>query len=616
MPIFHEVVDGPEFQRVWGLARRPIPDPLATESRSLAVELTRVLAKRPNPWPGSLYPTQALALREIWECRGAVLPIRTGGGKTLTAALAMAIMKPKRPLLVVPAAMLVDCETTWRRLYQDWRIPAYEDIQVLSYEKISAPSSGAKVLPDGTEIYPDIVARLRPDMVVMDEAHRFADTSAAGTRRMGRYLEANPSTVVVAMSGTLIRRSLSDAAHVLQWGLGDNAPLPCEWKELQAWSDATDPKPAKGKKTSPGALMTHVDTDRYDASESSEDARGVVCEAIGQRILETKGVVGSADGNLNIPASIEPYYIADEDEAIEAEYVKLLQGDEAEGRAAWSLPDGTLLADSTQLARPLNTLSFGFVLVQDPAPPEEYRLSSSGWSKAVRDVVKYQSHLNLDSEWQVRDAVERGLLPEHEETLLAWRNARAHYTATTGLREPPSKAVWFSDEVIGEVERWLKQGPGVIWCSWRALGDRLSKELQLPYFGAGKLDSKGRHVTKLKKGESAILSHASVGTGTDGIQHCHSRALWMCPPNEQSLARLWRPGFAFERVENFLYVGSGSCLARFWRAKGLADNFAGRLSGNAQKLSIIDNSVPERLNQEGRRWTSVIGSVDSTGDDA
>lgn len=618
MPMFFEVQADDEFERVFGLPRRPIPDPTSTAAAALAAEVTSRLARSKTPWPGPLYPTQALALKEIYESRGAVLPIRTGGGKTLTSALALAVMQPKRPMLLVPAAMIKDTEASWRKLEVHWRIPRFEDVTLLSYEKVSSPSSGAKTLPDGTEIYPDIVRRYNPDMIVMDEAHRFGDISAAGTRRIGRYLADNPEVVVVAMSGTLIRRTVKDAAHIFEWALGDRAPLPVQWESLQAWADATDPRQTKGKRTGAGALLQQLSASEsaaYDEAASQEDAAGVVCGMLGRRILETPGVVGSADGPLNIPAVLRPYYVADEDEAIEEEYVRLLEGDEDSGRAAWTLPDGTVLPDAIALARPLNTLSFGFVLVQDPAPPEDYRLAASAWGKAVRDTVKYRHWLNLDSEWQVRDAVDRGVIPEFAELLAAWRGASAHYTATTGLREPPSKPIWVSDEVIGEVARWLKGGPGVVWVSWRALGERLSKELGLPYFAGGKVDAKGRHVTKLKKGESALLSLASVGTGSDGIQRCHYRALWMCAPSEQPLARLHRPGFEWDRVENDIYLGSGSCLARFWRQVSLAENFAGRLSGSAMKLSYFENEMPRTMGMDGRRWTTVAGS-ETTGEDA
>jgi hypothetical protein len=556
----------------------------------------------------------------MWESRGAVLPVRTGGGKTLIAAASIAIMRPKRPLLVVPASMLVDAEETWRRLHQHWRIPTFEDVSVLSYEKISSPGSGAKTLPDGQQIYPDIIQRLRPDMVVLDEAHRFGDVSAAGTRRVGRYLEGHPETIVVAMSGTLIRRSLSDAAHIMYWALRDRSPLPREWKELQAWSDATDPRPSKGKRTDPGALLSHMPPGlrtAYETADFSEDARGAVCELIGQRILETAGVVGSADGPLQIPADLKPYYVQNEDEAIEQEYVRLLEGDEENDRPAWALADGTLLADAQSLARPLNTLSFGFYQIQDPAPPEEYKQASSAWASAVRNTIKYLPGLNLDSEFMVRDAVERGILPEHAETLAAWRQAKLDYSAATGLREPPSKPVWISDEVVEEVRRFLKDGPAYVWVSWRALGERLSKDLGLPYFSGGKTDASGRHVTRLKNGESAVLSMAAVGTGTDGLQAKGiSRQLWLCAPQEQALARVHRPGFTGEKVENFVYCGSGSCLARFWRQVGLAQNFAQRLSGSASKLCYFENEMPERLPEEGRRWSTVVGSVDSSDGDA
>lgn len=620
MPIFQSVQAGPELERVFALPRRPIPDPASSEALALAGELTAMLRRVPVPYPfrcatDILYATQALALRELWETRGLLCPIRAGMGKTLTGYLAFAILRPKRPMLVVPASMLEDTIAEYQKFERDWRGPALADVTIFSYEKISHMGSGAKTLPDGSVIYDDIITRHRPDMIVMDECHRFGTVSATGTRRVGRYLAENQDVVVLGMSGTLIRKSLNDAAHIMHWCLGDSAPLPLEWEELAAWSDATDARSQNGKRTDYGSLLDYLtpeETRAFQETEFPDDARGIVCGMLGRRILETKGVVGSQDGPLSIPARLDPQEVLRPDEAIEEEYRRLLEGDG--DRPAWALPDGTLLPDARSLARPLTTLSYGFYLQQEPPPPPEYRTAASSWFSEVRNVIKYRAHLRLDSEWMVRDAVDRGVLPEMTDLLAEWRAARAAYTAATGQNEPPSVPTWVSDEVVGEVKGWLKEGTGIVWVAYVALGERLTKELGIAYFGAGKVDAKGRHVLKLRKGEPAIMSIASVGTGTNTLQFKHSRNLWMSAPNEQSLARTHRPGQEADSVQNDIYLGSGQLLRRFWNAHATARNFAGAISKQSQRLEYMECSVPRALEEPGQRFGNAVDG--DAGEDA
>ncbi len=587
-----------------------------------------MLKRTPIPYPfrspsDCLYATQALALQEIWERKGAVLPIRVGAGKSLLAYLSIAIMKPKRPMLIVPAAMIIDTEQEWRKFERHWRGPRFEDVVILSYEKISNPSSAEKVLPDGQVIWPDIMERNRPDMIVMDECDRAGDVAATGTIRIGRYIETH-RPIVVAMSGTLIRKSLKDAAHIFEWALGEEyapLPLPAQFKSLQAWSDCLDAKGGKGgKRTEPGALLTKLTPEerrQYDEADSADDARGVVCGMVGVHILETPGVVGSQDGPLTLPGRIDPCYVKDEDDEIERQFGLLLDGDENEGRAKWTMPDGLLLPDARALAAPLVTLGMGFFLQQDPRPPESYRLCRSAYNAAVREVVEKRPELKLDSEFVVRKAIREGRLPEMEGFLEAWEDEQRTYRETTGFAQPPSVPLWVSDEVVDEVRRWLDAGTGLVWCSYVALGNKLSKALKLPYFGASKIDATGRHVTKLRRGEPAILSIASCGRGLNGLQFVANRQLWLGAPSEQPLARCHRVGQEAPMVYNDIYLGSAAALARYQRQKSSAVNFAGAISRQAQKLQYLADYMPERLNMEGKRWKPVsTKDVADVGEDA
>ena len=615
MSIFAQVRPHTELDRMFSLPARQQPDLSSAEALALAAEVTRLLARTTNPWPGVLYPIQALALKELYDSRGLMGLIRVGGGKTLLSALAFTVLRAERPMLILPSSMVVDCKKTWARLAEHWHIPPLSSVTVLAYEKISAPAAGARTLPDGTTCYPDLVTRHSPDVIVADECHKLGTMSAAGTRRVGRYLHEHPSTIFVGLSGTAIRRSFKDAAHLMEWALHENSPLPREWEPLEQLADATDARTSSGLRTDPGVLLDHLtpaESQAYYGAESPEDARAEVTGMVGRRILQTAGVISSSDGPLGIPARLDPVFPEDEDPAIEEEIRLLIKGDEASGRLPGSLPEGTLLPDAMALARPLTTLPLGFYLIQDPPPPDAYRAAASAWASEVRTVIKYGS-TQLDSEWQVKDAVRRGVLPEMSELLAEWEAQRAAYREATGLREPPSVPRWISDETIRAVEAWLSKGAGLVWVSYVALGQRLAKDLGIEYFGGGKLDSKGRHVTDLRRGEPAILSHASVGVGTNGLQEHMSRCLYLCAPTEQSLGRLHRPGQLADVVLNDVYLGGAQHLRRYWRAVDLAKNFASRIAG-PQKYDYFQSTVPQEVDRGGYRWSNAASG--DSGEDA
>lgn len=613
MAIFPRVNRDEELERIFSLPSRPNPDPNSPEARHLARELTQLLRKVPAPWPlkspeDTIFPVQALALKELWENRGLLALLRTGAGKSLLVKLAFAVMRPERPMLVVPAAMVKDTKLAWKNFDRDWHGPTLAQVTILSFEKIGTPSSGARVLPDGQVVYPAIIERHSPDMIICDEVHKLGSTSSASTKRVGRYMEANPSVVFMGATGTFLRSSIKQGCHVAEWALGDKSPLPTTWETAEAWADAVDARSGNAVRTSPGALLEQLtpgEAREYDNADSAEDARGVLAGMLGRRLFSTAGVIGSAGTSLGIPARLDAVLPEDEDPAIEAQYEQLV--------TTYQTPDGQEIPDALALSRPLTTLGLGFILLQDPLPPEDYRQAASSWFKAVRNVIKYQAHLNLDTEALVRDAVQRGGLAELQGTLGAWLSAQAAYRAATGLREPASKPTWYSDETIRLCEQWLKDGTGLIWVAYRALGHRISKELGISYFGQGKVDSNGRHVTELKPGEPAVLSISSCGTGLDGLQVLHHRALWTCSPTTQSLGRLHRPLQEADCVYNDVLLSSAQSVRRYWRTVRTSLNFEAALSGSPSKFATFESSMPESVERPGYRWSNSTG-FDDDGD--
>lgn len=366
---FTDVKEGAEFMRIVGLARRAIPSQDDPEAIELAEMLTNRLAKTPTPYPGRLRAIQGLALKECWENRGGVGMIRVGGGKTLIDFLLPEILQTARPLIITKAMMIPDMEAERRKLAKDWHIRSAHQCPIVSFEKLAAPSSGEKLDDDGKVIIKSLLSRLAPTLIIIDEAHSWADSGSVGAKRMKAFLEDNPDCIVWAQTGTFFKTSIKDASHIFQWCLRDRAPLPYDFKERETWASHLDARsPGKGGvHAGVGALLTLLDAATktlYDLSDYDEQL-AIIRRAVARRILETPGVIGTQDPPLDIGLEIDHIVPADDDEDIE-ELFKILAGDpsDPENYPGWRLPDGTEIPDGIVMARHRGTSGYGHWNVQ------------------------------------------------------------------------------------------------------------------------------------------------------------------------------------------------------------------------------------------------------------
>ena len=86
----------------------------------------------------------------------------------------------------------------------------------------------------------DILERLKPDLIVADEAHYLRHKTSARTRRFLRYFHNNRCNFV-ALSGTITAKSLLDYAHLLELALRERTPIPLNRYELERWAACIDP---------------------------------------------------------------------------------------------------------------------------------------------------------------------------------------------------------------------------------------------------------------------------------------------------------------------------------------------------------------------------------------
>lgn len=224
-----------DFQRILNLPKRE-----AVDGDALASMMTDALRA-----PGgtmSLRPVQALALYEMMQVGGAFCPMGVGTGKTLVFLLAPVVLGLKRAIGLLPASLVEKTERERRHYAEHFCVD--RSMQLFSYEML------------GRENAANFLSLKKPDGLVTDESHRLKNPKAACTRRVARLMREEPSTRFVAMSGTMIKDSLRNFAHLIRWSLGaENAPIPQTEGELDEWADALDERVNPMQRARPGALL-------------------------------------------------------------------------------------------------------------------------------------------------------------------------------------------------------------------------------------------------------------------------------------------------------------------------------------------------------------------------
>ncbi len=325
-----------EFRRVLNLPRRT-----EAEHAELAAEMTALL-KRPGGTM-ALRPVQALALHDIASHGGGFLPIGVGEGKTLIFALAGFVLGAKKPMGLLPAGLIEKTERELRELAKHWLVPT--NLRLFSYEML------------GREQAAEELDQYEPDAFIGDEIHRLKNLSAACTRRVARRMAKHPKTPFVGMSGTVMRDSVHDFAHILFWCLKERAPLPMESHELDDWAGVLDePKATRfgeePERTEPGALL-----ELCSAEELREQPYTAARLGFRRRLTETPGVVATAGDGENVGSSISlTGHVYKMSSATDEHFHRL--------RSAMQTPDGWELMSGVDVWRVSRELALGLHYVR------------------------------------------------------------------------------------------------------------------------------------------------------------------------------------------------------------------------------------------------------------
>lgn len=540
------------LRRILALPRRsPVPP------EGLAEKLTELLR---TPKGGmTLRPLQALALHDIGTCGGAFLPLDVGEGKTLVSLLAPYVLDAKRPLLLLPANLIQKTAREARALSEHWLIPS--NIRLMSYQMLGLVHSARDV---------DVYA---PDLIIADECQKLKNRdNAAVARRVERYLEANPGTKFVGMTGTIMRRSLRDFAHILRWALKDKAPVPLRDSEVDEWALALDERiENEFQRIEPGALL-ELAAGGYAHLDPVVAAR----RGFRKRLRETPGVVASAESGTVVDVGLTIRTIRYEVSPVMREHFRVLREDKV-------APNGDELWEAADTWRHAREMALGFAQRWDPQPPEDWRQARKEWFQFVRGVL--QRSRTWDSPEHVAQACDAGKLPGHK--LAVWRRIKDSFI-------PNPVPVWHDDTAIRMCAQWMRE-PGLVWTEHVPFAERLAQVTGAKYYGAKGLAADGEFIDDAYPGRSIIVSVDANREGRN-LQKKWHRNLITTPMEgadvwQQLLGRTHRPGQERDVVVDVLL----GCLehAKAW-VKACAGAVAIRDTVGAEsKLLIADVDWPD-----------------------
>lgn len=254
------------------------------------------------------------------------------------------------------------------------------------------------------------------------------------------------------------------------------------------------------------------------------------------------------------------------------------------------MPDGEILQDGSEVARGRRELSMGFYYVWDwpnNTPDEDWLLARRNWARCVRKELQDRAGEHYDSPLLVYRRIQTETLAGAREPIhVAWKE----WVAQKDKPQPPTRAVWISNYVIGAAIHWLgeQKHPAIVWYEHKAVGDAFRAQ-GLPVFGAGQ--------DPPSKAIKCCASQLAHGTGKN--LQAWSRALVLSFPSgntqaEQLVGRLHRAGQLADEVEFGILQHTDVLCEALQRARREASEKQD-MSGQRQKLCTGSYLTTETL---------------------
>jgi hypothetical protein len=492
----------------------------------------------------SLRDIQGHALEVISVFNGAFCMVGVGHGKTLIALLAGMAAGASSPVVIVPPSLVKQMESEAEKWVKFFKFPPPK---IISYGVLSTQT--------------DLLQRLKPDLIIADEAHYLRHKTSARTRRFIRYFHENPRCGFVALSGTITAKSLLDYSHLLELALRERAPIPLNRWELERWAACVDPdgEPNQSDLNRLGYLV------RWSSqSKLAPTNPATIRAAFRERLTTTPGVISTREGSCDASLYLNKH-TPEHTPVIRAALKKL--------RDEWATPDGEPIADASTKSRTFKNLAMGFYYVWNwgPTGPDmEWLDTRRELNRLVSKVLRYSPREGRDSPALVMEwSRAGGGSVELRNVVNLWDEIRHR-------ADPLTVPVWICSSKIQFLFEYVFEfsEPVIVWYSSAAVGASLAS-LGLTVHGAGSLSPTGR---------TCAASIAVHGKGRN-LQMYSRCFIAEAPSNgatfEQLLGRTHRAGQASDEVWwDFFDFGTAVKKAKS-HAEYIEDTH-----GTAQKLNL------------------------------
>jgi hypothetical protein len=465
---------------------------------------------------------------------GALCFLPVGEGKTLISYLLPLVMQATKPLLLVPASMLMKTRRDFNALRKHWRQGAKTTL--MSYEYVSRDRKA--------------LTNIGPDLIIADESYCLKNPKAGVTQRCYQYFRDFDCNFV-SLTATPADRSFSEYWHLQQWALPpERQPLPETHNECEVWGQALDEKLTTRR---PLGALSAFGSDLKSAREG-----------YGDLLYQCPGVILMRGSSVRASLHIE---------LVRKLLSEPLQKELRKMRHTWETPAGIEFCEAVDLWRHTRELANGFYYQWEEQPPEEWLTRRKAYMRLIRHLIAHRSELHTESDVLT-------YLPNSPH-IRAWQEVKGIFT-------PRTEAVWLSDEVLEYAHDWLKKHKGIVWVEHRAVGERLERLSGKPYYRDQGCDSNGNSIMDSKGG--CIASIASCGKGFNLQQYSECLVL-NAPPKgsvwEQMIGRLHRAGQEADLVRIEVLYSTSEQLQGFWQAHKDSE-YSQATSKLKRKLCIAD----------------------------
>lgn len=564
------------------------------------------LGPRPNckckeigyPCITTLNAMQAWALREMPKIGGGIAMADVGSGKTLISILMpLAFSDCREAVIFIEPGQKQQYRLTYLRLREHFRVPSIrfhdENINIDGSIVVGAPVlrvvTYARLSRGGaTDLLGD---KIQPDLVLCDEAHRVSHRSSTQTTRLTKYLGEYDTTRFCAWSGTLVKKSIRDQAHLLGHALGYGSPMPTDDDEVEAWAMTFDPstRPDVVTTVARRLYLTFAGREPPDNPVFHGVAQKRLREGYQKRLVSTPGIISTKGSSIG--ASL--YFRERSAPKIPANVHEAL----TEVRNKWVRPDGEELVEKVEQFRCASEIAAGFYYkwVYPHGEPAEQILrwfyARKAWNKELRDKLK-SAEVHMDSPMLCYNAAKRAWSdPPYVGELPIWRSET--WPTWSDIKDSvyhESKAVWLDEFLAADAAEWAKTHRGVVWYLSDTFGRKIAELAGLPCHGGGP-DSEAKLLSE-KGDRSVVCSIKAHGSGRDGLQRLFNEQLFAQIPSggaviQQVAGRLHRPGQEADEVITYVYQHVAENVEALHKAKRDAE-FIEATTGNRQKLNMAD----------------------------